>query len=507
MPRPRLTPAGMRTLQAGLPTTDSFENAQAQLGVSYGQSPTNLLSGSTYNYSPITRNRLLLENAYRSSWLVRRAIDTPAEDMTREGIDFDTTAPPDIVDACQQFWQEWGLWQQLHSGISWGRLYGGAIVVPIIEGQDLSTRLYPVTVRQDQFKGVLILDRWMCQPALTDLVETPGWDFGLPRYYDVYGSSPTKPNARIHHSRVIRFEGDPLPYWQRQAENLWSASVLESPYDRFLAYDSTSLGAAQLVYKAHLRTMKVKGLRNIIAQGGKMMEGLTAQMNFVRYMQSIEGMALIDQDDELESSQYSFGGLSDIMLQFGQQISGSLGIPLVRLFGQSPTGLNSSGESDLSNYYDHIKSLQERVMRRGISLLVDLTIRSVTGLPPPKGTTFKFTNLWQIEENEKQQNAQLSTQTVLSVYEAGLISAQVALKELRQQSKATGVWSNITDEDIAAADQVPPAPEMPDATGSGYPADGEEGMTEEGSAPDNAGPLDEPPMATRMGQPTDPAVG
>jgi phage-related protein (TIGR01555 family) len=230
-------------------------------------------------------------------------------------------------------------------------------------------------------------------------------------------------------------------------------------------------------------------------------------MNFVRYMQSIEGMALIDQDDELESSQYSFGGLSDIMLQFGQQISGSLGIPLVRLFGQSPTGLNSSGESDLSNYYDHIKSLQERIMRRGISLLVDLTIRSVTGLPPPKGTTFKFTNLWQIEENEKQQNAQLSTQTVLSVYEAGLISAQVALKELRQQSKATGVWSNITDEDIAAADQVPPAPEMPDATGSGYPADGEEGMTEEGSAPDNAGPLDAPPMATRMGQPTDPAVG
>ena len=28
------------------------------------------------------------------------------------------------------------------------------------------------------------------------------------------------------------------------------------------------------------------------------------------------------------------GGISDMILQFGQQISGALGIPLVRLFGQ-----------------------------------------------------------------------------------------------------------------------------------------------------------------------------
>jgi hypothetical protein len=40
---------------------------------------------------------------------------------------------------------------------------------------------------------------------------------------------------------------------------------------------------------------------------------------------------------------------------------------------------------------------------------------------------------------------------VIAAFNAGLISQQVALKEMRQQSELTGMWSNITDEDIAQA--------------------------------------------------------
>jgi hypothetical protein len=36
-----------------------------------------------------------------------------------------------------------------------------------------------------------------------------------------------------------------------------------------------------------------------------------------------------------------------VLLQFAQQLSGALNIPLTRLFGQSPAGMNSTGEGDL----------------------------------------------------------------------------------------------------------------------------------------------------------------
>jgi phage-related protein (TIGR01555 family) len=470
MPRARLTAAGVRALESRA-TLDSFENAMSQMGTNASPGfPQNQLAGGTYSYNPITRNRVLLEYAYRGSWIVRKCIDCIAEDMTREGIEFDSSAPPDVVEQVSQFWSEWGIMQQLHEGITWGRLYGGAIGIIIIDGQDIETRLYPVTVRQNQFKGLMILDRWMIQPTLAQLVEEPGPDFGKPMYYDIYTGSDGKVVGRVHYTRVIRFEGDPLPYWQRQAENLWGASVLEAPYDRFIAYDSTTLGAAQLVFKAHLRVYKIDKLRQLIGQGGPMLDGLLAQVNFIRFMQTLEGITVIDTEDDMQFNTYTFAGLSDIMLQFGQQLSGALGIPLVRLFGQSPAGLSATGESDLTNYYDHVKAQQEQKLRRYVNLLVDLTYRNVTGFPPPPGSTFTFKPLWQLPPDEKVQLGAQVTDTVSKAFESGLISQRTALMELRQSSKQTGIWTNITDEDIEAADDQPPQP--PDDMGGGLGPDG-----------------------------------
>ena len=49
----------------------------------------------------------------------------------------------------------------------------------------------------------------------------------------------------------------------------------------------------------------------------------------------------------------------------------------------------------------------------------------------------------------------------MAAYNAGLISQRTALKELKQQCERTGVWTNITDEDIErASDSVEPPGEM-----------------------------------------------
>lgn len=70
-------------------------------------------------------------------------------------------------------------------------------------------------------------------------------------------------------------------------------SIVERIFDRLTSYDSTSVGAAQLAYKAHLRTAKIKKLREIIAVGGKPFEALVKQMELVRQYQTNEGMSLL----------------------------------------------------------------------------------------------------------------------------------------------------------------------------------------------------------------------
>ncbi|GMG90672.1 hypothetical protein Cmtc_18920 [Cupriavidus sp. TKC] len=256
-------------------------------------------------------------------------------------------------------------------------------------------------------------------------------------------------------------DGVDLPYWQKIAENLWGQSVIERLVDRLVAFDSTTIGAAQLVYKAHLRTLKIDKLREIIAMGGPALEALVKNVDFIRRFQSNEGLTLIDATDDLQTDTYQFSGLDNVLMQFGQQLSGALGIPLVRLFGQSPAGLNSTGESDLRTYYDNVNQQQERRLRSPVTRLMDVLGRSVLGKPLPEGFAYSFKSLWQMSDSEKATVAKTITDAVSEALDAGLIDAATGMKELRQSSHVTGVFTSITDEDIEAAEnEPPPVPEM-----------------------------------------------
>ena len=75
----------------------------------------------------------------------------------------------------------------------------------------------------------------------------------------------------------------------------------------------------------------------------------------------------------------------------------------------------------------------------------------------------QFEPLWQLSDKEKAEVAESVTRTVTAGHEAGFISERTALNELRQSADVTGVWSNITDDEIDAADDLPPDPGEMDA--------------------------------------------
>ena len=254
--------------------TDSFTNFAANLGIG----SRNQISQSQYQLNPITRVRLTLELMYRGSWLAASAIDLPAEDMTRTGITI-TDLEPEQNDQIQEEIVELGIWGGLCEAIKWARLFGGSLAYLMIDGQDPSTPLDINTVGKDQFKGLMILDRWQVNPSISDVVTDLGPDFGLPVYYDILASRVLSDTVvRVHHTRMIRFIGIDLPFQQRITEMGWGESVLERINDRLIAYDSVTMGAAQMTYKAHLRTLKIEDLRMIVANGGDALEGLQAQL-------------------------------------------------------------------------------------------------------------------------------------------------------------------------------------------------------------------------------------
>lgn len=433
-------------------TTDSFQNFEARVGIQ----TNNQSGGGGYGFDFISRNRVQMEAMYRSSWIVGAVVDSVAEDMTRAGITVSSDLDPDDQQMLDQTMERLQIWDALCDTVKWGRLYGGALAVMLIDGQRMETPLNVDSVGEGQFKGLLVLDRWLVQPSLENLVTELGPDLGKPKFYDVVADSMALKRQKIHYSRVLRIDGVDLPYWQRIAENLWGQSVIERLFDRLLAFDSATQGAAQLVYKAHLRTLKVKDLRQIIGLGGPAMEGLVKQIEMIRRYQSNEGLTLLDAADEFQVDQYTFAGLDDVLLQMAQQLSGAAEIPLTRLFGQSPAGLNSTGDGEMKQYHESVNTKQERRLRMPLTRLLEVMARSVLGHGLPKGWSFTFNSLQRMSDTDKATIGTATTTAILDANETGVIDQATALKELKQASEVTGLFTNITDDMITEAENAPP---------------------------------------------------
>ena len=76
---------------------------------------------------------------------------------------------------------------------------------------------------------------------------------------------------------------------------------------------------------------------------------------------------------------HSFAGLSDIYESFMMDMAGAAEIPATKLFGRSPQGFNSTGESELRNYYDMIAQSQERNLRPALEKLLPVMAVSCWG--------------------------------------------------------------------------------------------------------------------------------
>ncbi|MDE9495947.1 DUF1073 domain-containing protein [Xenorhabdus bovienii] len=427
-------------------TADGYNNFTAKLG---GYT-SNIQTGGTYLPGYISRNRVQIEFAYRSSFLVGAAVDAMADDMTRKGISISSKMKPDAKGQLEKFWEDVGLWDELNNTLKWSRLYGGALLVLLIDGQDMSTELNTETIREGQFKGVMCLDRWMVSPSYNDLVDEYGPYFGKPKFYDVVANQQGVPAWKIHYSRIIRMEGDSLPFQQARTENGWGMSVIERVFERIQAFDTATVGTTQLIHKAHLRTYSIEGLRNILAVGGDMEKGLMKHLDMIREFQTIEGMTLMDSKDVFATHSYSFAGIADVILRFAEQVSGATGIPLVRLFGQSPSGF-STGDGDLENYYSRVNTLQERRLRRPLRWLLDISHRSLFGEPLPDDFTFEFNKLWEMSDTDRSTMANNVATALSTLVDRQILPLHAAMADLRNLADVIGIGGSVTDEDIEEA--------------------------------------------------------
>lgn len=427
---------------------DMFKNAMARTGMGV----PNLMDSTEYELSRLTQNYQLLTTLYRNNWIIKKIINTIPDDMCRNWFEITSNITPGSLDRFKKLEKRTKIKSRLLTAMYWSRLYGGSAAVMLIDEQDnLSDPLDLDMIMPGSFKGLMVLNRWMgIHPKMDLISDISDPDYGLPEYYEITDMS-TMETVEIHHSRILRFPGRELPYWEEVAEMYWGASEIEHIFEELAKRDNTSWNIASLVFRASIIATKTKGLDVLLGLGD-----IEAQKDFYNTQQAINAMLNnnsmlhLGHEDDIVPINYTFSGVNDIYESFMLDISGASEIPVTKLFGRSPAGLNATGENDSRNYNEMVENLQESKLSPVLDKLLPVMFMSEFG-EVPDDLDYRYLPVQSPTEDEVAELVQKKVTAIKDVYDSGIINQKIAMKELKQMSDSTGMFTNITDEDIEQA--------------------------------------------------------
>ncbi len=88
-------------------------------------------------------------------------------------------------------------------------------------------------------------------------------------------------------------------------------------------------------------------------------EQLDGKMSLLQRYRDNDSVFACDATEDVQNITATIAGVTDIIRQSLEFIASINRTPAVKLLGISPNGFNATGQSDIRNYYDHIKAKQE----------------------------------------------------------------------------------------------------------------------------------------------------
>ena len=391
--------------------------------------------------SPYYNNNFLMRyqeyvNLYDTSWEARKIIDIPVEDAMRQPIVREGLSPDDekaIADA----WEKYGAERQIRRCMKQERLLGGSVLLAVMllqNGEKLDEPLNEGNIRPGDLLALNVID-------LAKLSRSRAQFDPFSPDYDVV-SSLSIDGVEVDASRMVVFDGNALfgrnsqRFMQRMRFNPlgFGESKLAPLWDVLLRSLGTQQAAYQLVNRASSLIVSVDNLRSIKAVDS----GAEGKLKEIARHLSIYNAALVDgKDVNIDTKSVAFGSVPELVMTFTQFLAAASDIPITRFMGSSAKGLDATGEGDSRNYYDMVDSLRNNVRKPAERKVLDWIGASLWGWNEWKrrseNLTLSFEPLWNLDAVQQATRDEIVVRTIVSMYQAGMISANAAIRELNQR--------------------------------------------------------------------------
>lgn len=414
-----------------------------------------------------------IEAAYRSDWIARKAVDIPAFDMTRAWRTVQIEKKRITEFEAEE--RRLGVRQKVHRAIWMSRLWGGSGLVMDDGAADLMRPLNVSGVGGLKALLVLPMHRLTAGPIQWDPYDE---GFDEPTFFNMHGGE--RGSTQVHPSRVIPFMGAPRPDPEnadRAESSVYGDSILMAIKSAVMDAAGTNQSIASLVEEARIDVVKVPGLLGAVLS--KEYRDQTVQRwELAAVLKSIHNVMLLDGAEDWQRKETNFAGLPDVAKIMWQAVAGAADVPATRFFGQSPQGMNATGESDLQNYEQMISARQENDLTPRLDRLDEALYVSSLG-KKPEGAFSKWNPLRVPTPKEKAEIETARANAARTIVDAGLVptaAMEVAFQNLLiEEGTYPGLEQAIEDAKkgilLPFEDPADPENDIDPKTGEPFPED------------------------------------
>lgn len=390
----------------------------------------------------ISNMRQLLNEMYVEIGLVQTIVDVPIDDGLRGGVMFKSKQLDEgQLEFLQNSLDRDNDLDTAGQAAKWNRLFGGAGIL-ILTDQDPESPIDIDSITPDTPVEFRAADMW----ELTwDQQNTEGYDPTLQsedfEHYSYYGE-------RVHKSRVMRLKGLIAPAFLRPRLRGWGFSVVEALVRSINQYLKATDLAFEVLDEFKIDVFKIKNLvSSLMSPNGE--EQIRRRVQLANWQKSYQNALTMDSEDDWDHKQLSFAGLGDAMKEIRMQVSADMRMPMLKLFGISSGGLNSSSEDEIEVYNAMVESQVRNKLKYDLLRMAEIKCKKLFGFIPDD-LSLEFQPL-RVMSSEQEENVKTQKfNRLMQAKQAGELTA----KEFREGCNKSEVFDISLDMDDALIQEL-----------------------------------------------------
>lgn len=304
--------------------------------------------------------------------------------------------------------------------------FGGTHVFPrlVINGQEVTTDtpliMSPKFVPMGSLDSIAVVEPFWVTPNNYNSTDPTKANFYRPNTWVMLSRT-------VHHTRMHTLISRPVADMLKPAYSFrgLSMSQMAMPYvDNWLRTRQSVSDTVKQFSITYLKTDMAQQL----APGGQ--SDLLRRAQFFNVMRDNRNLGIVDMTTEdFAQINTPLSGLDALQAQSQEQMAAVSHIPLVKLLGITPAGLNANSDGEIRVWYDYVAGYQSNALGPLMQYLLNLVQLSELGEIDP-GLSWEWNPLYELTEHELAEVRHKDAQTAETYVAIGAVSPEQVQEKL-----------------------------------------------------------------------------